>query len=83
MSTPALGAVLRSFTAAYATRINAHLVQPAGGVVVKPNELGSALARPMQVATYRPDLISPAYLASTLAFSLIKGIPITHAHRKV
>ena len=63
----------RIFTPEYARRINAQIVHPAQATVVKPNELESALARPLNVARYEPD--RPAeYLAATLSYGLIKGM---------
>ena len=62
----------RIFTPEYARRVNAQIVHPAQATVVKPNELESALARPLSVARYEPD--RPAeYLAATLSYGLIKG----------
>ena len=62
----------RLFTPTYARMINSQLVYPAESQVVKPNELESSLARPLQVAVYEPD--RPAeYLAATLAYGIIKG----------
>lgn len=66
----------RIFTPEYTRRINAQLVHPAQSQVVKPNELESALARPLNVARYEPDR-PVGYLAATLSYSygLIKGTP--------
>jgi len=63
----------RLFTPEYARRINAQIVYPARSVVVKPNELESALTRPLHVAVYEPDRPA-AYLAATLSYGIIKGI---------
>jgi hypothetical protein len=60
------------FNATYASRVNAQLVHPASSVIVKPEELASALIRPLHTATYEPDQ-SVEYLAATLAYSLIQG----------
>ena len=62
----------RLFTPFYASRINAQLVHPATSVIVKPDELASALMRPLQTATYEPHQ-SPEYLAATLAFGIMNG----------
>ena len=62
----------RLFTPEYARRINAQIVHPAGSVVVKPNELESALSRPLHVAAYEPDRPA-AYLAATLSYGIIQG----------
>ncbi|KAI0334864.1 hypothetical protein GY45DRAFT_1055500 [Cubamyces sp. BRFM 1775] len=57
----------RIFTSEYACRVNAQIVHPASAQLVKPNELQSALARPLNVAVYEPD--RPAtYLAATLSY---------------
>ena len=64
----------RLFTPEYVHRINAQLVHPAQSLVVKPNELHSALARPLNVARYEPERGGP-YLAASLAFGLINGMP--------
>ena len=62
----------RLFTPLYASHINAQLVYPASSIVVKPDELASALIRPLQTATYEPHQ-PPEYLAATLAFGVING----------
>lgn len=62
----------RLFTTEYARRINAQIVHPAESVVIKPNELESALCRPLHVAFYEPDRPA-AYLAATLSYGIIKG----------
>jgi len=64
--------LVRLFTPEYARRINAQIVYPANSVVVKPNELESALGRPLHVAVYEPDQPA-AYLAATLSYGIIKG----------
>ena len=63
----------RLFTPAYAVRINAQIVHPAASQVVKPNELSSALMRPLQTSLYEAYR-TPAYLAATLSYGLITGI---------
>jgi hypothetical protein len=62
----------RLFSPTYASRINAQIVYPAQPQVVKPNELHSALARPLHVALYEPDRPA-AYLAASLSYGIIKG----------
>jgi len=62
----------RLFTPEYARRVNAQIVHPAESVAVKPNELESALSRPLHVAVYEPDRPA-AYLAATLSYGIIKG----------
>jgi hypothetical protein len=62
----------RLFTPEYARRVNAQIVYPAVSVVVKPNELESALGRPLHVSYYEPDRPA-AYLAATLSYGIIKG----------
>jgi len=57
----------RLFTVEYAKRINAQIVHPAQTVIVKPNELESALCRPLHMSVYEPHQ-SPAYLAATLSY---------------
>ena len=54
----------------YAKRIDAQIVFPAP-VVVKPNELASALARLLHVSRYEPD--QPPYLAASLSFGVMRG----------
>ncbi|RPD62196.1 hypothetical protein L226DRAFT_532774 [Lentinus tigrinus ALCF2SS1-7] len=71
----------RIFSPEYVRRINAQMVYPAQSQVVKPNELESALARPLNVAKYEPD--RPAeYLAATLSFGLIKGHPFLDGNKR-
>jgi prophage maintenance system killer protein len=65
--------LLNAFSPAYASRLNATFVRPAASVVVNPNELQSALSRPLNVVAYTPEAAAPAYLASTLASGIIKG----------
>ncbi|KAG8812067.1 hypothetical protein FRC19_003393 [Serendipita sp. 401] len=65
-------------TPAYVKAINQTLVSPVGSLVVKPNELFSALARPMHVARYEPERNS-FFLAATLAYDLIQG---TSGHQR-
>lgn len=63
----------RIFTSEYVRRINLQIVYPAQSQVVKPNELESALARPLYMSRYEPE--RPAeYLAATLSYGLIKGM---------
>ncbi|KAI0711799.1 hypothetical protein C8T65DRAFT_739454 [Cerioporus squamosus] len=57
----------RIFTPEYACRINAQIVHPASSQLVKPNELQSALARPLNVSVYEPHRHA-TYLAATLSF---------------
>jgi hypothetical protein len=49
-SRPRIHGARRGPAHVHAARLNARLVRPPAAVVVKPNKLGSALARPMQVA---------------------------------
>jgi hypothetical protein len=63
------------FTPLFAARVNAQLVFPASSIIVKPNELSSALSRPLHVAAYEPER-GPPYLVATLAYGLIKGAKI-------
>ncbi|KAI0714041.1 hypothetical protein C8T65DRAFT_573879 [Cerioporus squamosus] len=71
----------RVFTPQYARRINAQIVYPAQSQVVKPNELESALARPLNVSRYEPE--RPAeYLAATLSYGLIKGHPFLDGNKR-
>ena len=62
----------RVFTPEPARRINAQIVHPNAARVVKPNELESALARPLQVSVYEPYR-DAQYLAATLSYGIIKG----------
>ena len=62
----------RVFTPEYVRRVNAQIVHPAQSQVVKPNELESALARPLYVSRYEPER-PVEYLAATLSYGLIKG----------
>ncbi|KAF6746019.1 hypothetical protein DFP72DRAFT_923961 [Ephemerocybe angulata] len=71
----------RVFTPEYVKRINAQIVHPAQAVVVKPNELGSSLSRPLHLSAYEPDR-DPAYFAATLAFGIIKGHPFMDGNKR-
>lgn len=46
------------------------MVHPARPQLVKPNELESALARPLNVAAYEPGR-QTAYFAATLSYGII------------
>jgi len=71
----------RLFTPEYAARINAQLVYPAQSVIVKPNELQSALARPLNVSIYEPHR-NVAHLAATLSYGIIKGHPFLDGNKR-
>ncbi|TBU29952.1 hypothetical protein BD311DRAFT_755511 [Dichomitus squalens] len=71
----------RIFTPEYACRINAQIVHPAPSQLVKPNELESALARPLNVAVYEPNRHA-AYLAATLSFGIINGHPFLDGNKR-
>ena len=71
----------RLFTPEYAKRINAQLVHPAQSVLVKPNELESALARPLHLAHYEPER-PVAYLAATLSYGIVKGHPFVDGNKR-
>ncbi|OBZ76400.1 hypothetical protein A0H81_03788 [Grifola frondosa] len=69
------------FTPAYASRINAQIVYPSISHVVKPNELESALARPLHVSVYEPHRRA-VYLAATLSYGIIKGHPFMDGNKR-
>lgn len=71
----------RLFTETYAKQINAQIIHPAESVVVKPNELLSALARPLHVAMYEPDR-PPEYLAAQISYGIIKGHPFMDGNKR-
>ncbi|KAI0272409.1 hypothetical protein BC834DRAFT_856603 [Gloeopeniophorella convolvens] len=75
------GRLSRFFTAEYTKRINAQIVYPAQSIVVKPNELESALNRPVQVSVYEPHRPAP-YLAATLSYGIIKGHPFQDGNKR-
>ena len=60
------------FSPTFASSINAQIIYPVTSHVVKPNELESALARPLQKAHYEPES-SAAELAASLSYGIIKG----------
>ncbi|THU81480.1 hypothetical protein K435DRAFT_573198, partial [Dendrothele bispora CBS 962.96] len=62
------------FTTAYVSRINANLVAPAKSVLIKPNELGAALARPLHLAAYEP-YHHLSTLAAAVSYGIIRGEP--------
>jgi prophage maintenance system killer protein len=68
----------RLFSPTFARAINTQLVYPAISQVVKPNELESALAKPLHKAHYQPES-STAELAASLSFGIIKGL-LTQTH---
>ena len=69
------------FTVEYAKRINAQIVYPTQSVVVKPNELESALARPLHSAHYEPEKTA-SHLAATLSYGIIKGHPFMDGNKR-
>jgi len=71
----------RLFTVEYAKRINAQIIHPAQTVIVKPNELESALCRPLHMSVYEPHQ-SPAYLAATLSYGIIRGHPFMDGNKR-
>ncbi|KAK7437404.1 hypothetical protein VKT23_018649 [Stygiomarasmius scandens] len=71
----------RLFTPAYAARINAQVVAPFQSIVIKPNELESALARPLNVAAYEPHR-QLSYLAATLSYGIIKNHPFQDGNKR-
>lgn len=71
----------RIFTPTYAAKVNAQLVYPATSVIVKPNELESALARPLHTSYYEPDK-SPAYFAAQLSHGIIMGHPFLDGNKR-
>lgn len=71
----------RIFTSTYAAKVNAQLVYPATSVIVKPNELESALARPLHTSYYEPDN-SPAYFAAQLSYGIIMGHPFLDGNKR-
>ncbi|TFK18181.1 hypothetical protein FA15DRAFT_628177 [Coprinopsis marcescibilis] len=71
----------RLFTPQYVKRINAQIVHPSTSVVVKPNELESALARPLHLSFYEPDKTAP-YFAATLSYGIIKGHPFMDGNKR-
>ncbi|KAI8975929.1 hypothetical protein BD414DRAFT_399074, partial [Trametes punicea] len=71
----------RIFTPEYACRINAQIVHPALSQLVKPNELESALARPLHVSVYEPTRHA-TYLAATLSYGIINGHPFMDGNKR-
>ncbi|EIM84739.1 uncharacterized protein STEHIDRAFT_60608 [Stereum hirsutum FP-91666 SS1] len=71
----------RLFTPTYASLINSQLVFPALSLVVKPNELHSALARPLHVLRYEPER-SGYYLGASLAYGIINGHPFMDGNKR-
>ncbi|KAH7921132.1 hypothetical protein BV22DRAFT_1019952 [Leucogyrophana mollusca] len=71
----------RLFSPTFASIINAQIVYPAASQVVKPNELESALARPLQKAHYQPES-SVAELAASLSYGIIKGHPFMDGNKR-
>ncbi|KAI0757605.1 hypothetical protein C8Q80DRAFT_1265497 [Daedaleopsis nitida] len=71
----------RIFTPQYACLINAQIVHPASSQLVKPKELQSALARPLNVSVYEPDRHA-TYLAATLSFGIINGHPFLDGNKR-
>src|ERR1700761_4176499 len=53
--TATVARLMRIFTPTYAARINTQMIYPEKSRIVKPNELMSALARPVQVSIYEPE----------------------------
>ena len=72
------------FTVEYPKRINTQIVYyPAQSVVVKPNELESALARPLlHSAYYEPEKTASHLAATTLSYGIIKGHPFMDGNKR-
>jgi prophage maintenance system killer protein len=71
----------RLFTPEYVKRINAQIVRPAESVIIKPNELESALARPLHLSFYEPERHA-AFFAATLSYGIIKGHPFMDGNKR-
>jgi len=71
----------RLFSPTFARAINAQIVYPATSQVVKPNELESALAKPLHKAHYQPES-SAAELAASLSYGIIKGHPFLDGNKR-
>ncbi|KAK0196818.1 hypothetical protein F5146DRAFT_17853 [Armillaria mellea] len=56
-------------------------VHPAESIVVKPNELKSALVRPLQIARYEPRR-NGRYLAAGLAYGIVKNHPFMDGNKR-
>ena len=69
-----------ALTSQFAKQVNAYIVGPTS-VVVKPNELASALDRPRNTAYYQPGL-PQAYYAATLAYGVIMGHPFMDGNKR-
>ncbi|CAA7264429.1 unnamed protein product [Cyclocybe aegerita] len=69
-SSSLVGSLSPIISPTFAARVKAQLVSPASSQIVKPHELPSALARPLQVAHYEPHR-EPEYLAATIAYGII------------
>jgi len=69
----------RRITAAFVQNINHKIT--GNSVVVKPNELDSALVRPAWKQRYNPQA-SASQLAASLAFGLIQGHPFIDGNKR-
>ncbi|TDL30215.1 hypothetical protein BD410DRAFT_709152 [Rickenella mellea] len=67
-------------TAAFVRTLNQQVTGTAG-LVVKPNELQSALSRPLWKQTYAPDA-TPAQLAASLAFGIFQNHPFMDGNKR-
>ena len=71
----------RLFTPFYASKINAQVVYPATSVIVKPNELESALCRPIHASFYESDR-TPIYYAVQLSYGIVMGHPFLDGNKR-
>ncbi|TFK31600.1 hypothetical protein BDQ12DRAFT_587515, partial [Crucibulum laeve] len=70
------------FTPEYVRRINVQMAYPAfRSQLVKPYELLSALAGPLQIAAYEPER-SVTYPATTFSYSIIMDAASLHERSK-
>jgi len=68
------------FTIEYTKWINAQIVHPMQTVIVKPNELELALCHLLHMSVYESHQ-SPAYLAATLSYGIIRGHPFMDGNK--
>jgi death-on-curing family protein len=60
---------------------NFNLIVTNSGLVVKPNELDSAISRPLNTQHYEPER-PVTYLAATLSYGLIMGHPFLDGNKR-
>ena len=67
----------RLFTREYVSRINEQIVSPSPSVLVNPDALEAALARPVTMSIHEPQAHTASF-AAALSYHIITGESVRH-----